>query len=740
MRERAPPGIAAGIIACTLCGLDAHAIAAQNGRGAAMDLIRVATPIVLDGRPDDAAWQGIQPLPLTMYFPTFRGQPVQRTEIRVAYDDEYFYAAGWFWDDDPSGIRINSLYRDRWNGDDAFAIYIDAFNDNQTAKWFGLTPAGMRFDLLVSADGAVLNDSWDGFWDARTTVTADGWFAEVRIPFSTLGFQSIDGQAVMGLTVTRLVSRTSERVTFPDIDPRFEFRQPSQARDVVLRDVRSSKPVYVTPYVLGGSDRRPLLDTAAGRWGARHHAQREIGLDMRYALSANLTLDLTLNTDFAQVEADDQQINLDRFSLFFPEKRRFFQERSGIFDFPTGGNGQLFHSRRIGLDDASQPVPVQGGARLVGRAGEWDLGLIAMRTADTEVTPDESFGVVRLRRRVIDSFSTVGVMLTGRNDGDHHNVAGGIDGQFHLFGDDYLNAGWAASQSNLDRDGPSLTDRSAMQVQWQRRSSRGLWYTVRANRTGGGYDPGVGFLQRRDFSFLSTAVQYFIFTDANPTWRRVFPGMFAGGTYRNGDGVLESGRIAAWLQAETKGGSMGWIEPQLFREDVVQPFMIGNTVGIPAGGYTFANIWLYWQMPTGKRLRTTTDLQIGTFFDGWRTQLTLAPTWNLSRHLEVGGEYVGNFLRFGDRDQSADIHLARLRLRTALDAKASGNAFVQYNSTTDRLELNLRLRYNFAEGTDLWVVYNEGMATERAADPLLPEPPLSFARAFVVKFSRTFAF
>jgi hypothetical protein len=185
---------------------------------------------------------------------------------------------------------------------------------------------------------------------------------------------------------------------------------------------------------------------------------------------------------------------------------------------------------------------------------------------------------------------------------------------------------------------------------------------------------------------------------------------------------------------------MGWIEPQLFRDDVLRPFTIGNAIEIPAGGYTYANIWLFWQMPNGRRLRTTTDLQVGTFFDGWRTQLTLTPTWNLSRHLELGAEYVGNFLRFGQRDQSADIHLARLRVRTALDAKASGNAFVQYNSTTDGVDLNLRLRYNFAEGTDLWVVYNEGLATDRDDDPLLPELPLSTARAFILKFSRTFAF
>ncbi|HEY6211650.1 MAG TPA: DUF5916 domain-containing protein, partial [Vicinamibacterales bacterium] len=300
-----------------------------------LPLTRITTPITIDGDMSDEAWRAVPPLPLTMYLPTYRGQPSQRTEIRVAYDDEAFYAGAWCFDTKPSGIRINSLYRDRWNGDDALAIYIDAFNDNNNAKWFGVTPAGMRFDSLVSDDGVTLNDNWDGFWDAKAAITSEGWFAEVRIPFSTIGFQADDaGRAVMGLTVTRYVSRLNERVTFPDIDPKFQFRAPSKAQDVMLTGVRSGTPVYVTPYAL------------AERADER---SQELGLDVRYPITPKLTLDLTANTDFAQVEADDQQIALDRFPLFFPERRRFFQENAGLFDFISTNGTRLFHSRRIGL-------------------------------------------------------------------------------------------------------------------------------------------------------------------------------------------------------------------------------------------------------------------------------------------------------------------------------------------------------------------------------------------------------
>jgi hypothetical protein len=208
--------------------------------------------------------------------------------------------------------------------------------------------------------------------------------------------------------------------------------------------------------------------------------------------------------------------------------------------------------------------------------------------------------------------------------------------------------------------------------------------------------------------------------------------------YRNSDGVLESGQISTWVEFETKAGGDGWIEPQVYHENVASRFSIVDGVDIPAGSYNFGNLWLYYAMPTGKRLRMNVELKPGTYFDGFLTEVTLAPTWNVSPHLELGAEYLGNYLRFPERHQAANIHLARLRVRAALDARASGNAFVQYNSTTNRLNLNLRLRYNFAEGTDLWLVYDEGLATDRLSDPLLPRLPLSASRSLILKYSHTF--
>jgi hypothetical protein len=527
------------------------------------------------------------------------------------------------------------------------------------------------------------------------------------------------------------VSRTGERVTFPAIDPRFPFRQPSAARDVSVEGVLTQRPAYFTPYALGGVGRRTVL--AGAGFGAERSHQTEVGLDVRYAPTSNLIVDLTANTDFAQVEADDQLVNLDRFSLFFPEKRRFFQEGSGLFDFDMGGGTRLFHSRRIGLTEGNEPLPVLGGARAVGRVGEWDVGVLDMQTEALAGVPTENFGVARLRRRVLNEYSTLGVMATSRLRSGEDNAAIGIDGGFRVVGDHYLTAKWASSFGGDAR----LAERSRFYGRWERRASRGLLYQMAFTRSGPDFRPELGFLPRVDVTRANLLANYFVFTDDHSYLRRVWPGLLAFSTFRNADGALESGQYAVWVQWETKDGGGGWIEPKLFVEDVVAPFTIGGEVVIPAGRHEYADLQLVWSMPTGRRLRTSIDARAGTFFDGTRVQVIAAPTWNVSPHLELGADYQWTRLRFADRGQATDIHLARVRARTALDSRASGNVFVQYNSTTDRLDANVRLRYNFSEGRDAWLVFNEGLVTDRRPDPADPRLPLSMSRTLVLKYTHT---
>ena len=731
----------AAVVLIAWAGPDASPVGAQGTTASQLELTRLTGPVTIDGVPDEQAWKSVPILPLTMYTPVFRGTPTQRTEIRVAYDDESFYAAGWFYDTEPSRIRVNSLYRDRWNGDDALALYIDAFNDNRNAKWFGITAGGVRFDQLVSDDGATLNASWDTFWTARTTITGEGWFVEVRIPFSSIGFRAdANGKAVMGLTATRVVSRLEERVTFPEIDPKFEFRRPSVAQDVILRDVRTRKPLYVTPYALTGQSRTAIAPPPGARaYTTDHERSNELGLDVRYPLSGNLTLDLTVNTDFAQVEADDQQVNLDRFPLFFPERRRFFQEGSGIFDFVAGGGTRLFNSRRIGLAPDLSPVPIYGGARLVGRIGAWDVGFLEMQTQRQDTTPSENFGVLRLRRPVINPFSTAGLMLTSYHGNGRNNLGLGTDATVRVVGDEYVTLKYAATVDSDDSSTVTLGSRSLFDFRWERRTQRGLQYNINSTHMGRDFQPEVGFLQRTNFTTANLAGNWYIYTDKHPWLRRYYPGWLAFHTWRHTDDQLESGMWAFWVQWDTKSGGGGWLEPKWFHENVARPFTIGKAT-VPVGQYDYFDFQVYLNMGPGRRLRSGMDFRTGSFYDGTRTQVILTPTWNVSRHLELGADYQLSHIEFKARDQVENVQLARLRIRTALDARASGNAFIQYNSTTDRLDFNVRLRYAFAEGTDLWLVYNEGLDARTRADLAGLESPTSLARTLILKYTHTLGF
>jgi hypothetical protein len=701
-----------------------------------IELARLPFPVRVDGVVTDSAWDLVEPLPLTMHAPAYRGRPVERTEIRVAYDDEYLYASGRFFDSRPAEIRINSLYRDRWSGDDNFALFVDGFNDNETGLWFGTTPAGIRIDQTISDDARVYNDSWNAPWDVATTVTQEGWFAEIRIPFATLGFEPRGGRVVMGLTATRLVARSNERVTFPAIDPRHDFHQPSVMQDVVLRDVAARRPVYVTPYLLSGVDRSVGLPPGGAAYASDDEFVREAGVDLRTDLSNNMHVDLSVNTDFAQIEADDEQVNLTRFPLFYPEKRQFFQERAGVFEFDLAAGGRLFHSRQIGLAPDRTPIRMLGGARVVARSGDWDLAALDVQTARRGAIPSENLGVARVKRRVFNPFSYAGAMVTSRVDEDGgYSVAVGADASVRAVGSDYLTVRSAATADSLG--GGGLLEHGQLYAEWERRSSRGLTYFGQFHRVGSEYRPGLGFLPRRDFTRFALFSEY-MFEPEGSVFQSQGPGAIGYFFFRNADHSLETYYLAYWWSYVLRSGAQGWVEIVHNLEDVAEPFELGDGVTVEPGTHRFAELWLNWQAPAGPLLRTDVDARIGGFYDGWRIRVLLEPTWNLSRHLEIGGGFELNRIRFPDRGRSLDAHVARLRVGAAADARLSATLLAQLNTVDDRLGVNLRVRYNFSEGSDLWLVYDEGFNTERQALPGEPRLPLSDSRVLLVKLTRTF--
>ena len=708
---------------------------------------RLTGPIEIDGFVNDSAWEGVDPLPLVMYEPIFRGAPSERTDIRIAYDDQYLYLGGNLYDSNPDGIRANSMYRDLYSGDDTVSLILDTFNDRQNGLWFFTNPNGIRADMAISNDlegsvgspfGTVINSSWNTFWDVATQVTDLGWSVEMRIPFTSLGFQSEDGVVEMGFSVTRQIARKNETQVFPAIPPNWNmsFAKPSQLGRIQLRDVRAGRPLYITPYVSGGGATEANLLEDESKYEHKSNLTGDIGGDVKYNITNNLTLDLTVNTDFAQAEADDEQVNLTRFSLFFPEKRRFFQERAGIFDFRTAGRfDRLFNTRQIGLYEG-ETVPIYGGARLVGRVGSWDIGAINMQTAAAHGNPSENFGVYRLRKQVFNPNSYVGSMVTTRiASNGYWNAVYGLDSQIKVGSREYLEFKWAQV---FDEALPDITlrDNSYARARIERRTEIGFAYSLSSTWGGPNFEPGMGFVSRTGFIQPFFTLSYGWFASESSKILSMRPRLLFAQFRRDSDGSLETG--AYWFSwfVSMKSGAYHTFEVQARTEDLHEAVEFPEDTEVPIGKYSFYNLGWEYMAHSGRLFRVDGSATVGSFYDGTNIEIQAEPTWNLSRYLELGATYQFNRVRFPDRGQAFFVHVARIRTQIGFSTQASINAFLQYNTASDVVSANVRFRYNFREGNDLWLVYNEGRNTDRLSND--PELPFLDGRRVLMKYTYTF--
>lgn len=703
---------------------------------------RLQGSIQLDGVIDEPAWRAIEPVNLVTHWPSFDNEPSENTEIRIGYDDTYIFISGSF-QDDPKNIQGPTFKRDAWNmAMDQLALILDTFNDNENALIFVVTPTGARVDAAVvnDAEGGV-NLTWDTFWDAAVTRNDQGWFAEIRIPFSSLRFQDEDGRVTMGLIAYRYIAHKVELDIYPAIPPKWgfwSFVKPSQAQKVIFKGVHSDNPLYVTPYSLGGLGQEFELNDMETAYERRDDATFDVGFDVKYGLTNNLTLDVTANTDFAQVEADDQQINLTRFSLFFPEKRRFFQERASNFEYNFGGINRLFYSRRIGIHKGRQ-VRLLGGARLVGRVGPWDVGLLDMQTARDGDSPAENFGVIRLRRQVFNPYSYIGSIATSKiNEEGKYNIAYGLDGIFRLFKDDYLTLNWAQTFEDGRNNTLSSLDATRLRALWERRTFEGFGYELSFAHVGKSYEPGVGFELRDDYTrFGDRFSQGWVFEDSSSIQQ--FQVSFLGNIFlRNQDGSVETVDMGPAWNITWKRGDVLRGNVTRFYEDLRDPFELSDDAEVPEGSYTFHSLSLTYETPRGRLLRTQTSLNVGTFYDGRRFSMSTAPTWNVSRYLELSGFYQFNRIVFSKRDQEFNSHIARLRLQATFSTKIALTAFIQFNSAIDAGIANFRLRYNPQEGNDFYLVYNEGFNTNRFSVDLVV--PFTSSRTILAKYTHTLAF
>jgi hypothetical protein len=743
---------------------EAPDVIARDAAGvASLRAVRTAQPLRIDGILDEAFYAGTPSISDFRQLEPRYGEPAaERTEVWLAFDDEHVYVAFRCWDSDMARLVATEMRRDStvmWQGNDIVSFIFDPFFDRRNSIAFTINPLGGRSDGQVVNDRQYSSD-WNPVWSLKTGRFEGGWTLETAIPFKSLRYNTSDTQ-VWGFNALRVKRATNELSTLSPVPPaqgqQAVQRASSAAALFGLEPPRGGRSVDLKPYVTSNvtTDRlgRPAAPTARGA---------DVGLDAKLAVTQNVTADFTVNTDFAQVEADEQQVNLTRFSLFFPEKREFFLENQGTFAFGGVAIGNvntaasdapmLFYSRRIGLD-GTRVVPLEVGGRTTGRIGPFSLGAINIQTGDVD-DPDgpagpqaalrsTNFTVVRVKRDLFRK-SSVGLILTNRNvgrSGAGTNRAYGVDAQFGFFDNLNVNAYWARTDTALGGSGQVVATDAAPAVRERDNASYRLQldypgdrYGVQAERIaiGDNFNPEMGFV-RRDNMVRDFALFRFSPRPARAGTVRKYHYQGSMEYIENTSGQLESREQAAEFAIEFQSGDrLGAAVSRQF-EFLPSPFPIGRTVTLNPGAYTFDSYRFGYNIGRQRRLSANLQADIGTFYSGRKTtlqvaqgrlpitsQLAVEPTYSFNRVSLVEGRFT--------------THLLGSRVTYTMTPLMFVSALMQYNSEFNSVSTNARLRWEYQPGSELFVVYNEERNTLTRSFPALNN------RAFIVKVNRLFRF
>jgi hypothetical protein len=698
-------------------------------------LIAESAAIRLDGALDEPAWQdGDSAGGFRQQEPEEGAPASEPTQIRVLYDHENLYIGIWAFDSRPDRIIARQLERDAQlglsrfgpsGGDDAIELILDTFHDRRNAFYFATNPRGVQVDGLITDESDEADLDWDGVWDVRARTTNDGWTAEFAIPLRTLRFPANAGQQTWGFNVQRVVARKNEQSLWTAWSRDGEgLHRVSRAGELDgLDSLTRGLDLSVKPYVLT-SVGQDYLERPSGS----ADFEPDVGIDAKLGLASGLVLDLTVNTDFAQVEADEEQVDLSRFSLFFPEKREFFLENAGIFEFGAPHfHGPppllLFFSRRIGLQQA-QTVPIIAGARLTGRAGAQTIGLLNVTTAEEESVgaPLTNFAVTRLKRDV-GRRSYVGAMATHRLMEDTtSNLAGGVDWNLWLAGPLVLEGFYARTWDS----GPGGEDDA-----WQLTLDyTGDWIGWRADHLeiGERLDPGIGFVLRRNIARSSGSLRL--------TPRPPIPGLRKIDIRNNFEYVVKadsrqvldrSWEISVTPELDSGDEADFELSYQFQRLDEAFELTPGDTVPVtvPAGDY---EDWRF-----EGRINTSGSRPLAAEASGSVQGFWGGDRWELGGEISFSSPHIGLELEYSHNDIDVPggaftTDLVQGRLKLALNTRLFGNALLQYNSQSGAFSANLRVDFIHRPGSDLFIVFNEQRDVEDGR--WNPE-----TRAFIVKLT-----
>lgn len=672
--------------------------------------------IQLDGLLDEAVWQAA---PVSSGFrqqePDEGAPATERTEVRVVYDEATLYVGITAYDSDPDAVIARVLQRDRvmrgadfgrfnFTTDDGVAILFDTFHDHRNAMIFATNPNGAEFDALLSDEGREVNVDWRGVWRVAAKRTADGWSAEFAIPFRTLRYPSDAAAAMWGFNVFRSIRRKNEDVLWRSWSRNNEgFNRVSRAGHLEgLGNLpRTGVNLELKPYVLGGA-----AQTRNSLEGLDADGQFDVGFDAKYEIRPGLVLDATLNTDFAQVEADDEQVNLTRFSLFFPEKRDFFLENSGVFQFGDRGFFEpppylLFFSRRIGIAPEGE-VPVLGGLRLTGRVGAQRIGVLNVVTDGAFGRPKANFAVARVTHDV-GMNNYVGAMITDRRTSDGWNTTGGLDWSFWP-DPRLLFSGFVSATAASGDGGEGSAFRGELDY-----TSDFFGFNLSHLSISPDARADMGFITRTD---IRRSRAFFRITPRpRALGLRSLTLRWSSSHEMRTDGTLQDWIIGPTVNPTWNSGETFNIDYQFGFTRLDGDAAISG-VPVPAGDYDTWFVRFSGATSSNRPVVLSGNARYQSIYDGDITTIggsvTLIPNANLSAVLG----YSHNRIDLPNGALDADI--GSLRFAVAVTTQLTADALIQYNQATDELSANIRFNFIHTPGSDLFIVLNEQRGTSES--------------------------
>ena len=661
--------------------------------------------IEIDGHLNEEPWAKTQVIDdFTQQFPD-EGQPTaERTEVRMLYDAEKLYIGFECSDSQPEKIVANEMRRDGrlWQNDNVY-IMLDTYGDKRQCFFFRTNALGALSDTAVTDGGENLNGSWDCIWEAAGQQHDKGWTVEIAIPFNQLRFKKKDSM-VWGVNFGRNIARLNQTTQWIQV-PRSEswpgtYHPTYQGKLIGLEGIASPSYFDVKPYLLGGLARN--LDNA--KW--QQTAERDLGLDMKYGVTSNLTLDLTLNTDFAQVEADQEEVNLTRFSLFFPERREFFLEGSGLFAFGAGIGDfappplSVFYSRRIGIEDEKQ-VRLLGGGKLTGKVGAYSVGALNMTTAPSEESPVTNFSVLRMQRDIL-SDSSVGFILTNRQSdpSDYHRNSG-VDLFFRPHDQ------WRMRAMTVGSWSPDPEERD---LAWYLSNDwRNDHFHINASYLdiGPQFTSKMGFMRRRNIRSLMLDADYEVQISRYQI-RDV-------GTSFSGSYLLDHDNTPIGWDMGV-GGNMVWDSDDGFSIDfrrtfdrVDESFSIGDAE-IPVGDYEMNQVSLRFFTESSRPFAVFGRADYGDYFHGNRVGFNIDSQWRVTYQFALETRYQRNWIKLPESDLFT-TNVVGTRISYALNTRFFTKLYAQWNDSAERASANFLLNYIYRPGSDFYLVYDQGWDT-----------------------------